>query len=173
MMTDRIQRRGAQAATAQTDTSALTLYTRQGYPREWTQQRLHGIALRQRLAREWASRGARTGDDYASLTDALTVGAFGMNVETYKVAKGLRSSQSLRDSMTTMELLLLNLIEETTLTLSQARDSQGMESLLRDAWEASAIGAATRRDIEARTGRSIVTPANYRALRQPRTPDAA
>lgn len=171
-MTQPIQRR-AQTSAAQTDSGALTLYTRQGYPREWTQQRLHGIALRQRLAREWAARGARTGDDYAALTDALSVGAFGMTVEEYKVAKGLKSSQSLRDSMTTMELLLLNLIEETAFALSQARQSEGMEALLRDAWEASAIGAATRRDIEARTGRSLVTPANYRALRQPPTPDAA
>jgi hypothetical protein len=68
-----------------------------------------------------------------------------------------------------MELLLMNLVEETTLTLSQARDSQGAEALLRDAQEASAIGGATRQAIEARIGRTLVTPANYRALRQGQT----
>lgn len=145
---------------------ARRLYARQGYPRDWTQRRLHGITLRQRLAQEWAARGAREGADYAALTDALSQGAFGMPVEAHKAAKGLRSSQSLRDSMTTMELLLMNLVEETALTLSQARDSQGVEALLRDAQEASAIGGATRQAIEARIGRTLVTPANFRALRR-------
>lgn len=144
---------------------ARKLYARQGYPRDWTQRRLHGITLRQRLAQEWAARGAREGADYAALTDALSQGVFGLSVEAYKATKRLKSSQSLRDSMTTMELLLMNLVEETALTLSQARDSQGVEALLRDAQEASAIGAATRRDIESRLGRTLVTPANYRALR--------
>jgi hypothetical protein len=148
---------------------ARKLYTRQGYPRDWTQRRLHGITLRQRLAQEWAARGLREGADYAALTDALSQGVFGMPVEAHKAAKGLKSSQSLRDSMTTMELLLMNLVEETTLTLSQARDSQGAEALLRDAQEASAIGGATRQAIEARIGRTLVTPANYRALRQGQT----
>ena len=145
---------------------ARKLYARQGYPREWTQRRLHGITLRQRLAQEWAARGAREGADYAALTDALSQGTFGMTVEAHKAAKGLRSSHSLRDSMTNMELLLMNLVEETALTLSQARDSQGVEALLRDAQEASAIGGVTRQNIEARIGRTLVTPANYRALRQ-------
>jgi DNA-damage-inducible protein D len=145
---------------------ARRLYARQGYSREWTQRRLQGITLRQRLAQEWAARGAREGADYAALTDALSQGAFGMPVEAHKAAKGLKSSQSLRDSMTTMELLLTNLVEETALTLSQARDSQGIEALLRDTQEASAIGGATRQAIEARIGRTLVTPANFRALRQ-------
>jgi hypothetical protein len=145
---------------------ARKLYARQGYPRDWTQRRLHGITLRQRLAQEWAARGVREGADYAALTDALSQGAFGMPVEAHKATKGLKSSQSLRDSMTTMELLLMNLVEETALTMSQARDSQGVEALLRDAQEASAIGGATRQAIESRIGRMLVTPANFRALRQ-------
>jgi hypothetical protein len=148
---------------------ARKLYVRQGYPRDWTQRRLHGITLRQRLTQEWAARGAREGADYAALTDALSQGAFGMNVEAHKAAKGLKSSQSLRDSMTTMELLLLNLVEETTLTLHQAHDSQGVEALLRDAQEASAIAGVARQSIEARIGRTLVTPANFRALRQRQT----
>lgn len=148
---------------------ARKLYARQGYARDWTQRRLHTITLRQRLAQEWAARGAREGADYAALTDALSQGAFDMTVEAHKAAKGLKSSHSLRDSMTTMELLLLNLVEETALTLSQTRDSQGVEALLRDAQEASAIGGATRRAIEASIGRTLVTPANFRALRQGHT----
>ena len=152
---------------------ARKLYARQGYPRDWTQRRLHGITLRQRLAQEWAARGAREGADYAALTDALSQGVFGLTVEAYKAAKRLKASQSLRDSMTSMELLLMNLVEETALTLSQARDSQGVEALLRDAQEASAIGAATRRGIESRLGRSLLTPANYRALRQGQAPRRA
>ncbi len=69
---------------------ARKLYARQGYPRDWTQRRLHGITLRQRLAQEWAARGAREGADYAALTDALSQGTFGMAVEAHKAAKGLR-----------------------------------------------------------------------------------
>lgn len=144
---------------------ARKLYARQGYARDWTQRRLHGITLRQRLTQEWASRGAREGTDYAALTDALSHGAFGMTVEEHKAAKGLKSWQSLRDSMTTMELLLTSLVEETALALSQTRDSQGVDDLLRDAQDASAVGDAARRDIETRLGRGVVSRVNFHALR--------
>lgn len=145
---------------------ARKLYARQGYARDWSQRRLHGITLRQALTQEWAARGVREGAEYAALTDALSQGVFGMPVEAHKAAKGLKSSQNLRDSMTTMELLLLNLVEETTLTLHLAHDSHGVEALLGDVQEASAIGGATRQAIEMRIGRTLVTPANFRALRE-------
>lgn len=66
--------------------------------------------------------------------------------------------------MTTLELLLTGLAEETAKTLHQTRDSQGVPALERDAHEAGEVGGATRRDIEQRSGRPVVSPENYRTL---------
>lgn len=151
---------------------ARRLYARQGYSRDWTQRRLHGITLRQQLTQEWALRGAQ-GPEYGALTDALNFGAFDLTSEQHKEVKGLKQSASLRDSMTTLELLLLSLAEESALMLSLARESHGFEELLLDAEEAGAVAGATRRDIEARVGRAIVSPANFQRLRSGLSPRRA
>lgn len=67
-----------------------------------------------------------------------------------------------------MELLLTALTEETAKELHQTRDSQGYGELHRDAGEAGEVGGATRRDIETRTGRPVVSGENYKSLRQGR-----
>lgn len=82
--------------------------------------------------------------------------------------KHIGQRRNLRDSMTTMELLLTALSEETARELHQARDSQGSGQLHRDAGEACEVGDAARRDIEARTGRPVVSGENGKTLRQGR-----
>jgi hypothetical protein len=82
--------------------------------------------------------------------------------------KHIGGRQNLRDSMTTMELLLTALAEETSKELHQVHDSQGMNELRDDATEAGEVGGAARRDIEARTGRPVVSNENYKTLREGR-----
>ena len=38
-----------------------TLYEKKGYPKEWIEKRLRGIAVRQKLTDEWDARGAHDG----------------------------------------------------------------------------------------------------------------
>ena len=41
------------------------LYEKKGYPKEWIDKRMRGIAVRQDLTDEWKSRGATTSLEYA------------------------------------------------------------------------------------------------------------
>ena len=106
------------------------LYEKKGYPKEWIDKRLRGIAVRQDLTDEWKNRGAQTTLEYAILTNEIMQGAFGLNVEEYKQVKDLER-ENLRDHMTDIELILTMLGEATTTELHRDRDSQGMLPLKR------------------------------------------
>lgn len=108
------------------------LYEKKGYPKEWIDKRLRGIAVRQDLTDEWKNRGAHTKLEYAILTNEIMQGAFGLNVEEYKQVKNLQR-ENLRDHMTDIELILTMLAEATTTKLHQDRDSQGFNPLKKDA----------------------------------------
>jgi len=47
------------------------IYEKKGYPKEWIDKRVRGIAVRQDLTKEWGSRGAQTELDYAILTNEI------------------------------------------------------------------------------------------------------
>jgi hypothetical protein len=143
-------------------------YRALGYSDEWIDRRLQGIVIRDELTNEWHGRGAQEGREFAALTDTLQRGTFDLSTSEHRQVKHIGQRQNLRDSMTTMELLLTALSEETARELHQARDSQGYGELHRDAGEAGEVGGAARRDIEARTGRPVVSGENFKTLRQGR-----
>jgi hypothetical protein len=143
-------------------------YRRLGYSDDWIDRRLQGILVRDELTQEWHERGAQEGKEFAALTDTLQRGSFDLTTAEHKMVKHIGPRQNLRDSMTTLELALTILAEETAKELHQAHDSQGYDELHEDTKEAGEVGGATRRDIEARTGRPAVSGENYKTLRQGR-----
>lgn len=124
-----------------------SLYEQKGYPKDWIDKRMRGIAVRQDLTDEWQNRGARTSLEYAILTNEIIQGAFDLKVEDYKQVKGLER-ENLRDHMTDIELILTMLAEATTTKLHRDRDSKGFEPLKKDAQEGGAVAGSTRKDIE-------------------------
>ena len=84
----------------------LEYYHRKGYSENWINQRLKSIEVRKELTAEWARRGIKKGQEYATLTDIITLGWSGMTTRQYKQYKGLKTD-SLRDNMTILELLLI------------------------------------------------------------------
>jgi hypothetical protein len=143
-------------------------YARLGYTDEWIDRRLQGMAIREELTAEWVDRGAAEQRQMAVLTSILHSDTFDLSVGEHQQIKGLAPRQNLRDSMSTLELLFSALAEEGAKTLHEVRDSQGMGQLSRDAHEAGDVAGAARRDLEARTGQPVVSPENYRQLRQER-----
>jgi len=139
------------------------LYEKKGYPKEWIDKRLRGIAVRQDLTDEWKDRGAATRLEFAILTNEIMQGAFGLKVDEYKQVKDLER-ENLRDHMTDIELILTMLAEATTTELHRDRDSQGMAPLKKDATAGGAVAGRTRKDIEAQTGKPVVTGANFKQL---------
>jgi hypothetical protein len=139
------------------------LYEKKGYPKEWIDKRLRGIAVRQDLTDEWKSRSAGNNLAYAILTNEIMQGAFDLKVDDYKAVKGL-DRENLRDHMTDMELILTMLAEATTTKLHRDRDSQGFDPLKKDARDGGAVAGRTRKDIEAQSGTKVVSSANFKEL---------
>ena len=97
----------------------VSTYERKGYTREWINQRLMAISARKDLTDEWNDRGIKEGKEYAILTDEITRAWSGMSTRQYKDLKGLKK-ESLRDNMSTTELVLNMLAETATKEISQA-----------------------------------------------------
>jgi DNA-damage-inducible protein D len=60
------------------------LYRQKGYPDEWIEQRIRGIAVRNELTDEWQQRGAQAGRDYAILTNEISQATFGVSIQDHK-----------------------------------------------------------------------------------------
>ncbi|MFH1511211.1 MAG: phage antirepressor protein, partial [Candidatus Woesearchaeota archaeon] len=58
-------------------------YELKGYPEEWIEKRLRGIAIRQELTDEWRHRGVVEETDFAILTNEITRATFGKTVQDY------------------------------------------------------------------------------------------
>jgi DNA-damage-inducible protein D len=104
------------------------LYEKKGYPKEWIDKRLRGIAVRQDLTDEWKQRGVTNSQEFAILTNEIMRGTFALKVDEYKQVKAL-ARENLRDHMTDIELILTMLAEATTTKLH--RDA------IRSAWHRS------------------------------------
>jgi prophage antirepressor-like protein len=139
------------------------LYEKKGYPKEWIDKRLRGIAVRQDLTDEWKNRGARSTLEFAILTNEIMQGAFGLKVEEYKEVKDLQR-ENLRDHMTDIELILTMLAEATTTKLHRDRDSKGFAPLKKDAQDGGAVAGRTRKDIEAQTGKPVISSENFKQI---------
>lgn len=139
------------------------LYEKKGYPKEWIDKRLRGIAVRQDLTDEWKERGAATSKEFAILTNEIMQGTFDLKVDEYKQVKSL-ARENLRDHMTDIELILTMLAEATTTELHRDRDSLGMEPLTKDAKDGGAVAGRTRKDIEQQTGKPVISTGNFKSL---------
>ena len=134
-------------------------YERKGYTREWINQRLMAISARKELTDEWKDHGIRQGKEYAILTDEITKAWSGMTTRQYKNLKGLKK-ESLRDNMSTTELVLNMLAETATKEISQTENPQGFEENKKVAGRGGRIAGNARKAIEDETGRSVITSRN-------------
>ena len=135
----------------------LEYYHRKGYSENWINQRLKSIEVRKELTDEWERRGIKKGQEYATLTDIITLGWSGMTTRQYKQYKGLKT-ESLRDNMPNLELVLNMLAEATTTEISKERKPRTTAANRAVAAQGGRIAGNTRREIEAQTGKRIVSP---------------
>lgn len=142
---------------------AMEMYLRKGYSKEWVNQRLKSIEIRKDLTDEWDKRGVKKGREYAILTDEITKAWSGLTVKDYKKVKGLKK-QNLRDNMTNMELVLNMLAEATTTEISKQEQPDTFEQNQEIAQQGGEIAGTARRQIEHKTGKSVVTAKNANDL---------
>ena len=134
----------------------VSTYEHKGYTREWINQRLMAISARKELTDEWKERGIKQGKDYAILTDELTRAWSGMSTRQYKNLKGLKK-ESLRDNMSTTELVLNMLAETATKEFSKAEQPQGFSQNVSIAKRGGKVAGDARRAIETETGKPSIT----------------
>ena len=137
----------------------LEYYHRKGYSENWINQRLKSIEVRKELTDEWERRGIKKGQEFATLTDIITLGWSGMTTRQYKQYKGLKA-ESLRDNMTNLELVLNMLAEATTTEISKERKPRTIAANRIVAAQGGRKAGNTRREIEAQTGKKIVSRLN-------------
>ncbi len=138
---------------------ALQTYLQKGYSREWINQRLQAIQVRKELTDTWQDHGVTEGLEYAILTNEITKAWSGMTTRQYKDFKNLKK-ENLRDNMSTLELVLNMLAEATTTELTQTVNPQGLEENKAVAKEGGTVAGNARKDIEARTGKPVITSKN-------------
>ncbi len=142
---------------------ALETYAKKGYDADWINQRLQTIRARKELTDQWKAHGISENREYAILTDELTKAWAGMSTRQYKNLKGLKK-ENLRDNMSTLELALNMLAEATTTELTKVQNPQGLTENQAVAKEGGAVAGNARKDIEKRTGKSVITSQNAKQL---------
>lgn len=138
---------------------ALESYARKGYSREWINQRLQAIQVRKELTDTWQDHGVKGGNEYAILTNEISKAWSGLTTREYKNFKGLKK-ESLRDNMSTTELILNMLAETATKDIAEATNPQGLEENKQVAQDGGSIAGDARKSIEARTGKPVITSKN-------------
>src|SRR3990167_5615853 len=141
----------------------LKTYLRKGYSQDWINQRLKSIEVRKALADEWEKRGVKEGLEFAILTDEITQAWTGMTTGKYKQLKGLKK-ENLRDNMTNLELVLNMLAETATTEISQKRQPRSFPQNKLVAKEGGTVAGNARREIEAKTGKKVITRKNAKGL---------
>ena len=142
-------------------------YELKGYPKDWIDKRLRGIAIRQDLTDEWKGRGIKEQEDFAILTNEISKATFNKTVQEYKQFKRLKKkTQNLRDHMTDWELILTMVGEKATTDITISKDSEGFEECKESAVEGGTIAKNTRKELEQKIGKSVVSKENYFHLTQ-------
>jgi len=138
------------------------LYEKKGYPKDWIDKRLRGMAIRQNLTDEWKRRGITLEQDYAILTAEISKATFGMTPSEYKEFKGLtKKNQNLRDHMDDLELIFTMLGERVTTEISQKEDPETFEESRQIAKRGGNVAGVARKETEKELGRSVSNPNNY------------
>ncbi len=144
---------------------ALEQYLKLGYSENWINQRLKSIEIRKELTDEWKKRGLKAGAQFATLTDIITKAWSDKTTKEYKILKGLKK-ENLRDNMTNTELILNMLAEASTKDISAATNPTNLEESKIVAKQGGHVAKVALKELEAKTGKKVVTSLNAKTTLQ-------
>lgn len=137
----------------------VNYYRSKGYSDDWIKKRLIGIVDRFKLTDVWKSGGIEKPVEYALLTNEIYKTWSGMKASEYKDYKGLRK-ESLRDSMTDIEVLLTDLGEVATRDIAKEEKPQGLEENMSVAKRGGKVAKGARALYEEETKKSAISKEN-------------
>lgn len=144
------------------------LYEAKGYPKDWIDKRLRGIAIRQNLTDEWKEPGINKQQDYAILTAEIAKATFGMTPSEHREYKNLpvKSNSNLRDHMTDLELIFTMLGERVTTEISAKEQPESLEKSRKVARRGGNVAGVARKQTEVELGRTVISSENHLSLEQ-------
>jgi hypothetical protein len=141
-------------------------WQQQGRSAKWIEQRMTGQETRNKLTDYWATHEIKKGDEFAILTNLIHQEWSGVSVQSHKNLKGLQT-ENLRDHMSEAELIFTALAELSTRQIAQSVEATGMVENKAAAKTGGRIARKARLELEAKTGRKVVTRENYLAPAPP------
>jgi len=144
------------------------IYEQKGYPSDWIDKRLRGMAIRQNLTDEWKERGIEEHRDFAILTAEISRATFGVTPSEYKKLKQLpeKSNANLRDHMDDLELIFTMLGERMTTEISKEEQPDSFDESRNVAKRGGKVAGNARKEAEKELGRSVVSKENFLGLEQ-------
>ena len=139
------------------------IYEKKGYPKDWIDKRLRGMAIRQNLTGEWKEREIQSQKDYSILTAEISKATFGITPSEYRKLKNIpeKSKSNLRDNMTDLELIFTMLGEKVTTEISQNEKPKGMPQNKKVAKRGGGVAGKARKETEKELGRSVISEENF------------
>jgi DNA-damage-inducible protein D len=135
-------------------------WQKMGRSEKWIQQRMTGQETRNKLTDYWKESGVTQQDEFAFLTNIIHQEWTGITVKSHKQIKGLKS-QNLRDHMSEAELLFTALAELSTRQIAEAENAKGINENAKAGKKGGAIARNARNELEAKTGKNVVTGENF------------
>ena len=139
---------------------ARATWQQHGRSDKWIQQRMTGQETRNKLTDYWSEHDIKAGQEFAILTNIIHQEWSGVSVKEHKTAKGL-ASHNLRDHMSEAELIFTALAELSTRQIAETTEARGMPDNAVAAKEGGGIAKQARKQLESKTGKSVVTGTNY------------
>jgi hypothetical protein len=146
---------------------AREYWQQHGRSEKWIQQRMMGQETRNKLTDYWKDHEIKGEEEYAILTNIIHQEWSGVSVKEHKEIKGLKT-QNLRDHMSEAELIFTALAELSTRQIASSVDATGMTENANAGKKGGGIARKARRELEHKTGKSVVTGENFLPPAQPR-----
>lgn len=139
---------------------AREYWQQHGRSEKWIQQRMMGQETRNKLTDYWKDHDIKKEDEYAILTNIIHQEWADISVKEHKALKGLKT-QNLRDHMSEAELIFTALAELSTRQIAESMVATGMDENKVAGKKGGGIAKKARRELEAKTGRKVITGENF------------
>ena len=131
-----------------------------GRSEQWIQQRMTGQETRNKLTDYWKEAGVNQPNEFALLTNIIHQEWTGLKVAEHKSLKGLKT-QNLRDHMSEAELIFTALAELSTRQIADSDAATGLAENKQASKKGGNIAKNARLELEAKTGKNVVTGVNF------------
>jgi len=131
-----------------------------GRSEKWIQQRMSGQETRNKLTDYWKESGVKEHNEFSALTNIIHQEWTGLTVKQHKTLKNLKT-QNLRDHMSEAELIFTALAELSTRQIAESEQAKGFTENATASKKGGKIAKNARKELESKTGKSVVTGENF------------